>query len=203
MIVNPALLFFFEHGSNVLLKKHEQSNIFGFFSKMAGEVLLSDLSSPSLEEKWNRRDGSTRLSPCELQPVAELFHLLHHLHTVGLIVRKVVPGLWSKWSQVKKVERWPAQRGRRLRGQNLAGSPEFLPLFLDGLLLDLLLLLSLLRCLFGLLLFLLLQQASSFQLRLPGLQRAANRVWKHEAILFWFVETHNQCKPRQKTQHCN
>lgn len=64
-------------------------------------------------------------------------------------------------------------------GRNLAGGPEFLPLFLDGLLLDLLLLLGLLRCLLGLLLLLLLQQASSFQLRLPGLQEEhVNRIWR-------------------------
>lgn len=35
----------------------------------------------------------TRLSPCELQSVAELLHLLHHLHTVTFVVRKIVPGL--------------------------------------------------------------------------------------------------------------
>lgn len=53
---------------------------------------------------------------------------------------------------------------------NLAGSPEFLPLLLDGLLLDLLLFLGLLGRLLGLLFLLLLQQASCLQLRLPGLQ---------------------------------
>lgn len=52
---------------------------------------------------------------------------------------------------------------------NLAGSPEFLPLLLDGLLLDLLLFLGLLGRLLGLLFLLLLQQASCLQLCLPGL----------------------------------
>lgn len=66
-----------------------------------------------------------------------------------------------------------------MRGQNLAGGPEFLPLLLDGLLLDLLLLLGLLRCLLGLLLLLLLQQASSFQLRLPGLQEKQTEFEKN------------------------
>lgn len=66
-----------------------------------------------------------------------------------------------------------------MRGRNLAGGPEFLPLLLDGLLLDLLLLLGLLRRLLGLLLLLLLQQASSFQLRLPGLQEKQKEFEKY------------------------
>lgn len=66
-----------------------------------------------------------------------------------------------------------------MRGRNLAGGPEFLPLLLDGLLLDLLLLLGLLRRLLGLLLLLLLQQASSFQLRLPGLQEKQTEFVKN------------------------
>lgn len=65
-----------------------------------------------------------------------------------------------------------------MRGRNLAGGPEFLPLLLDGLLLDLLLLLGLLRRLLGLLLLLLLQQTSSFQLRLPGLQEKKTELEK-------------------------
>lgn len=52
---------------------------------------------------------------------------------------------------------------------NLAGSPEFLPLLLDGFLLDLLLFLGLLGYLLGLLFLLRLRQSSGLQLSLPGL----------------------------------
>lgn len=57
---------------------------------------------------------------------------------------------------------------------NLAGSPEFLPLLLDGLLLDLLLFLGLLGCLLGLLFLFLPRQTSCLQLSLPGLQNTGD-----------------------------
>lgn len=60
---------------------------------------------------------------------------------------------------------------------NLAGSPEFLPLLLDGLLLDLLLFLGLLGGLLGLLFLLLLLQPSRVQLRLPGLLKRVQTDW--------------------------
>ncbi len=34
--------------------------------------------------------------PCQLQPITELFHFLHHFHTVSFIVSKVIPVLLSE-----------------------------------------------------------------------------------------------------------
>lgn len=34
--------------------------------------------------------------PCQFQTITELFHLLHHFHTVSFIVSKVIPVLWSE-----------------------------------------------------------------------------------------------------------
>lgn len=156
--------------------------------------------APSFEERLQLVWRLESHLPCELQPVAELLHLLHHLHAVGFVVRKVVPGLlWgSKVSRVRKFEGWPRQRGQRLNGwgRNLAGGPEFLPLLLDGLLLDLLLLLGLLRRLLGLLLFLLLQQTSSFQLRLPRLREEQRTQFEKKTwSMHSFVETEDPRGP--------
>lgn len=112
--------------------------------------------------------------PGQLQPITELLHLLHHFNAVRFIISKVIPVLCLRRQHKTFLEdilqQHPSDTLNRLKTVNLAAGPEFLSLFFNGLLLNVLLLFGLKSHLLGLLFLFLLHQTSSLQLRLSSLQ---------------------------------
>lgn len=57
------------------------------------ELKVSDRNVEIILESLNLSKIFKLTAPRQLQPIAELLHLLHHFHTVGFIVSKVIPVL--------------------------------------------------------------------------------------------------------------